>query len=373
MKICVIAPSENIYSETFIHAHMHRLPAEVISLVGDGSYFPVRNLQGEQIYQQNFWSALTRRISKASINEAEKNALSAFLSQHDIDVVLAEYGPTACAVLESCQMAKVPLVAHFHGFDAFQYSTTKEYETRYQKLFQNTACLIAASKSMANQLCHLGASAEQIEINHYGVNVGKFEGGSPEAVPPKFVAVGRFVEKKAPHLTVLAFHKVIQQVPTAHLTMIGDGPLLEACRQIIFALNLEDHISLLGTRKPDEIVQEFHGARAFVQHSLRTSSGDSESLGIVFLEAGAMGLPSVGTKHDGIPEVIVDGKTGLLAEEGNIDQCANHMIAIAKDPELAKTLGDAARDRITSQFTEEKSLANLHNILTKVVQNSQLK
>jgi len=369
MKICVVAPNENTYSETFIHSHMHRLPTEVVSLVGDGFYFPVREIDGGLLYQRHLGTWLTRKLTGLAVKQAEEKALSQFLIQRKIDVVLAEYGPTACAVMKSCEMAGVPLVAHFHGFDAFQYSTSEEYSERYRILFKQAACLIAASQSMANQLSILGASPERIAINHYGVNLSKFQGGQPSDSSPHFVAVGRFVEKKAPHLTLLAFYKVVEHVPTAHLTMIGDGPLLEACKQLVWALNLGDHVTLRGACSPDEIAKEFRHARAFVQHSLRTSGGDSESLGVVFLEAGAMGLPSVGTRHDGIPEVIIDGKTGLLADEGNIEQCANHMIALAKDPELAQTLGDAAYKRITSQFTEEKSLSNLHSILANVVQN----
>lgn len=367
MRICVVAPNDSTYSETFIHSHMHRLSDNSISLVGDGSYFPVRELQGEVIYPRNLWSAVSRRLLRVTVQEAEEKSLSNFLIRRQVDVVLAEYGPTACAVLKSCQTAKVPLVAHFHGFDAFQYSTTEEYKKRYERLFEQAACLVAASRSMANQLCFLGAKEDRIAVNHYGVNTSKFQGGQPHQSPPHFVAVGRFVEKKAPQLTVLAFHKVVSQVPEARLTMIGDGPLLEACKQIAFALNLEQHVTFRGPCSPDEIIHEFQHARAFVQHSLRTGNGDSESLGVVFLEAGAMGLPSIGTRHDGIPEVIVDGETGLLAEEGDIEQYANHMIALAKDPALAQTLGDAAHQRITSQFTEEKSLSGLYDILKRVV------
>lgn len=368
MKICVVAPNNDTYSETFIHSHMHRLPAEVVSLVGDGFYFPVREVEGSFLYKRNIRAWVVRQTMGISIQQAEEKALSKFLTQRQIDIVLAEYGPTACAVLKSCQIANIPLVAHFHGFDAFQYSTAEEYRERYQVLFKEAACLIAASQSMANQLCLLGALSEKIAVNHYGVNVNKFQGGQPSESPPHFVAVGRFIEKKAPHLTLLAFHKVVEQVPEAHLTMIGDGPLLEACKQLVVALNLKDRVTLRGACPPEEIVKALRHARAFVQHSLRTSGGDSESLGVVFLEAGAMGIPSVGTQHDGIPEVIIDGETGLLAQEGNIEQCANHMIALAKKPELAQNLGDAAYKRINSQFTEERSLSNLHKILADLVQ-----
>ena len=370
MKLCVVAPNHNTYSETFIHAHMNHLPGVTINLVGDGAYFPKRELQGQEIYQPTIFHKLVKFMPGQLINNMQNQALVNFFKRKKIDVVLAEYGPTACAVLEACQMAKIPLVAHFHGYDAFQYSTAKQYHDNNQELFRKSKRLIAASKSMASQLCLLGASADKISVNHYGVDVKKFTGGSPSTAPPHFVAIGRFVEKKAPQLTVLAFQKVLKRVPEARLTMIGDGPLFEACKQIVHALNLEKQIALLGAKTPTEIIQELQRSRAFVQHSLRTSGGDSESLGVVFLEAGAMGLPAIGTRHDGIPEVILDGQTGLLADEGNIDEFADHMITLAQDPALAKTLGDTAHERIKSHFSEEISLTGLWNILTDVVKNS---
>jgi glycosyltransferase involved in cell wall biosynthesis len=93
---------------------------------------------------------------------------------------------------------------------------------------------------------------------------------------------------------------------------------------------MSSSVEFLGVRTPSEISDILRGARAFVQHSIRTSYGDSESLGVVFLEAGASGVPVIATRHDGIPEVVIDEETGLLVDEGDIDGMAEQMIRLVK-------------------------------------------
>jgi glycosyltransferase involved in cell wall biosynthesis len=185
---------------------------------------------------------------------------------------------------------------------------------------------------------------------------------------PTFIAVGRFVDKKAPQLTLLSFQRVLDECREARLIMVGSGELLEACKQMANALGISSSVKFPGVCSPSEIAGMLRSATAFVQHSIRTSYGDSESLGVVFLEAGASGLPVVATKHDGIPEVVIDGETGFLVREGDIEEMAQCMIKLAKDPALAAQLGKAARERICTKFSMEKSINNLWRIIANVIQ-----
>jgi glycosyltransferase involved in cell wall biosynthesis len=81
------------------------------------------------------------------------------------------------------------------------------------------------------------------------------------------------------------------------------------------------------------------------------------------MEAGASGLPVVSTKHAGIVDTVAHGETGLLCEELDIDSMANHLILLARDPELASKLGENARVRIQTYFSMERSIQGLHGIL----------
>ena len=104
-------------------------------------------------------------------------------------------------------------------------------------------------------------------------------------------------------------------------------------------------------------------ARAFVQHSVVAIDGDSEGTPVAILEAGAAGLPVVATRHGGIPDVVVPGETGLLIREGDVCAMAECMARLAADPELAARLGSAARSRIRAEFSMDKSLSSLFQIL----------
>lgn len=367
--LCVVHPLLPSELETFIQAHVARLPARVNSLYGD--YLPTFCNDGKPLLSTRALPRLARasvrRLFSFPPNHFQKQAVKRFLTKHKIDVVLAEHGQTGVEMMDVCQEANIPLVVHFHGFDAFDQRVVEVFEKRYLRLFGVASAIVAASQSMRTRLLELGAPAEKISVNPYGVNISLFSGADPTTAPPTFVAVGRFVDKKAPHLTLLSFKSVLEKCREARLVMIGEGELLEACKLMAKALGISTSVEFLGNRAPSEIAPRLRNARAFVQHSLTTSYGDSESLGVVFLEAGASGLPVIATRHDGIPEVVLDGKTGLLVDEGDINRMAECMIRLAEDPILAGQLGKAARDRIGSEFNMERSIANLWSIIDAVI------
>ncbi len=283
---------------------------------------------------------------------------------------MAEYGPTGTAVMQMCKEAGVPLIVHFHGFDAYDRRVLEESGPFYPELFQYATAIIAVSRDMERVLSGLGAPEGKLRYNPYGVDVSLFRGGKPAQAPPVFVAVGRFVDKKAPHLALLAFRTVVESVPDARLVMLGDGVLWEACKQLTQGLGLADAVEFQGHRPHGEIVVTMQQARAFVQHSVRTSYGDSEGTPVAVLEAGATGLPVVSTRHGGIQDVVIDGRTGLLVNEGDVEGMAQHMIQLAKEPILAGQLGKAGRERVCAEFSMGKSIGRLWGIIRAAIQES---
>ena len=123
------------------------------------------------------------------------------------DVVLAEFGPTAVRVMRACQQAKVPLVAHFHGgFDVGCHEILAQHATTYPLLFENAEAIIAVSQAMQRDLIALGAPREKVHHIYYGIDAQRFLERSRRPLQ-MLVAVGQFIDFKAPHLTVLAFKK----------------------------------------------------------------------------------------------------------------------------------------------------------------------
>jgi glycosyltransferase involved in cell wall biosynthesis len=237
-------------------------------------------------------------------------------------------------------------------------------------MFREAAAIIAVSRAMQRKLVRLGAPLEKVHYNPCGIDCEEFEAGDPSAQPPIFLAVGRFVEKKAPQLTLKAFAEVQRECPEAHLRMIGDGPLLDECRRLAQELNIEQAVAFLGAQPHDVVRAEMRRARCFVQHSVEAPNGDSEGTPVGILEAGASALPVVATRHAGIPDVIVEGHTGFLVDERDTAAMALHMSRLAREPELALQLGQAARLHIAGNFSREQSLSRLWTIISNTIRAS---
>jgi len=373
-SICVVSPTRNAYSETFIRAHIEHLPATVLPLYG-GSIAQLRDEHGDPlvppftIWRHARWS-IARRTTHASWDDFQAAPFRECLRANQVSAVLAEYGTMGVAVMDVCAELGVPLIVHFHGFDAYRRDVLSGVGQRYPELFGSAAAIIAVSRDMEQHLIDLGAPPDKVHYNPYGVDVSRFGGAAPAEAPPTFVAVGRFVDKKAPFFTLLAFSKVLDSVPEARLVMIGEGPLWEASRQLARALGISSAVDSRGICPHAEVAASMQQARAFVQHSVVTSYGDSEGTPVAVLEASAAGLPVVATRHAGIPDVVLDGETGLLVDEGDVEGMAAQMIRLARDPELAARLGNAGRERVCAEFSMEKSIAGLWSIIEGAIHNA---
>jgi colanic acid/amylovoran biosynthesis glycosyltransferase len=333
--ICIALGWDVKYCETFIRSRIERLPARVHVLSG---ILPPMKGPSTSIF-------------------------SNYLKDNEIEAVLAEYGPTGVASMDVCEQFGIPLIVQFHGYDAYKHDVLKKFNAAYPVLFKKAQAIICVSKKMQEQLLSLGAPREKLHNIPTGIDTTKFSGGMPDKVKPVFVSVGRFVDKKAPQLTLLAFYKVHEQFPDARLVMIGEGPLREACIQMARALSIEDAVEFPGVQPPEDIVRQLRRARAFVQHSIVPTDGNSEGTPNVIMEASATGIPVIATWHAGIPEVVMDNHTGLLVNEGDIDAMADAMIRLARDGNLAKAFGEAGQTKVRRECNVERRTQQLWDVI----------
>jgi len=378
--MCVICYTPYAYPVTFIRAHIQLLPAKMVVLYGN--YFRAAGKGGSIVacdseghdkpllpLTYRFTKRISRCFQSCADNRFEKSVLTRFLVTNKVDAVLAEFGPTGVAVMEACNEAQVPLIAHFHGNDAYAYPTLER--TAYQALFGQAVSIVAVSREMVERLRGLGAPDEKLYYNPCGVDTTLFQGGDPALAPPVFLTVGRLVSKKGLDLTLRAFSETAKSIPDARLVVIGNGTQWEACKQLAVKLNIADKVDFQGVKSHTEVAAVMKRVRAFVQHSRRTSSGQSEGTPMTILEAGASGIPVVATRHAGIPDAVIDGETGLLVEEGDVAAMAGHLTRLASDPNLAARLGAAARHRIRREFSLEKRINSLWQIIEEALPKEQ--
>lgn len=357
-------------SETFLWAHIHGLPCNVSTLIGNPGYRQDLT-NGKNILSRSFiplglrW--ISRRLGFSVVAEQDKRALIRFIRKHKINVVLAEYGTSAVSVMAACKDTDVPLVAHFHGWDAYsKYELEKNVE-QYRALFKMSVAVIAVSQHMRDQLLELGANPENTFHNSCGTDIPESIQAKPEVSEKQFLMVGRLTEKKAPYLSILAFSQVLSKHPDACLSIIGDGPLYDTCLQLCKGLGITDQVVFYGAQGHETVVENLKQARCFIQHSVTAIDGDHEGTPVAVLEAMGVGLPVVATRHGGIIDVIENDITGSLVEEFDVSGMAQAMTRYADDPHLAQKIGRHARDAILANYTSSKSIERLWNIIIDVV------
>jgi glycosyltransferase involved in cell wall biosynthesis len=362
MRICVVTIEPLNYTETFIRQHVTDLPAETM-LMDDWPPWARSGSRRKRTLPGRAYDRALRLFSPDKYREQITATYVSLFRRQRIDSVLAEFGPSGVAVMEACRQLNLPLVVHFHGFDLSVRRVLERYASDYSLMFRQARGLIAVSRAMQRKLIEMGAQPERVHYNPCGVNCELFGGANPAGASPLVLTVGRFVEKKGPQLTLAAFARVLRLYPEARLHMIGDGPLLEACRRLSHKLSMDHAVTFPGSQPHRLVADEMRRARLFAQHSIEAPSGDSEGTPVSIMEAGASGLPVVSTYHGGIPDVVIDNETGLLVKERDVEGMARQMLRLLRDPALAAAMGQAARRRIKLHFSAEASINRLWTIM----------
>lgn len=361
-RLAILSPSQNAYSETFIQAHKELIDATIYYYYGNSIPF---YLEGKGNLNPIYKKAINKLIGYQK-NDAEwdiKQALKKSLKENKIEVVLAEYGTTAARVLPICIELNLPLIVHFHGYDATVYDVLKQHNN-YKELFAYAKYIIAVSKAMFEQLINIGCPKEKLILNTYGPN-DDFLKLTPTLEIEQFIAIGRFTDKKAPYYTILAFKQVVDQNTNAKLIMAGDGHLLNTCKNLVKLYQLEKNVTFVGVITPNEFREYLKNCRAFVQHSITAENGDMEGTPLAVLEASAASIPVISTNHAGIPDVVINNETGYLVDEHDVNTMATKMIDLLNDKEKASKMGKTAKQRIQDHFSMQKHIDTLNILIQK--------
>ena len=171
----------------------------------------------------------------------------------------------------------------------------------------------------------------------------------------EFLFVGRIVPIKNLPFLIKGFTEAFKENSKIVLKIVGDGDKeeLEIIKNITKG---NKNIQLLGKKSGNNLIELYQNSDVFCL----TSNYDNYPN--VIFEAMACGLPVIGTKVGGIPIQVVDGKTGILVELGNIEQLKDAILKLASDKELREKMGKAGRGRVEKEFSWDESAKKLENI-----------
>ncbi len=171
--------------------------------------------------------------------------------------------------------------------------------------------------------------------------------------------VGRLAPQKGQRHLVRAMPLLLEQVPRAHLAIVGAGDLEGFFRELAQELGVADRVHVLGARR--DVAAIMQAIDVFAMPSIW------EGFGIVLLEAMAAGRPIVASRVATIPEVVVDGETGLLVPPGDPVALADALAALALDAERASALGSAGRERLQRCFSIEKMVGDTEGLYEELL------
>jgi glycosyltransferase involved in cell wall biosynthesis len=172
--------------------------------------------------------------------------------------------------------------------------------------------------------------------------------------------VGRLALQKGQRHLIGAMPLLLERVPRAHAIIAGGGDLEDYLRDLALEVGVADSVHVLGPRK--DVPALMHAMDVFAMPSIW------EGFGLVLLEAMAAGRPIVASRVATIPEVVLDGETGLLVPAGNPVALADALARLAGSPELARQLGEAGRERVRRDFSLEKMVGDTELLYRELIE-----
>ena len=286
------------------------------------------------------------------------------------EILHAHFAVDAVHALPLIRHLGIPAVVTLHGYDV---TITDEasgatmrgahYLKHRKELWNEASAFLCVSEFIRKAAIKAGFPESKLVVHHIGIDRQSFYPGSQER-QPLVLFVGRLTEKKGCDQLLRAMKQVQQKLPDTQLVIIGFGDLRSSLEEL--ARSLEVKCSFLGPQPAAEVREWMRKARVLCAPSVTAANGDSEGLPTVVVEAHAMGLPVVGYRHAGIPEIVKDGVTGLLSDEGDVDSLAHGLLRYLTDDALWHASSEAAGRQVERNFDLAAQTRELESIYEKV-------
>jgi len=349
-------------SETFILAQMRALSHYVPVLAGLERAHPSLPLPHEPLLLSKHGPSFSDARAKLYRRTGTAPVFHYKAKSSRPDLVHAHFASGGRTALPLARSLRVPLVVTFHGKDVTVHGREPN---RYRRLAEDASLFICVSKFIRDRAVEAGFPPRKLLVHYIGIDRTLFSPTTSAREPRGVLFVGRLVEKKGCEYLLRAMQIVQEAHPESELTVIGDGPLRPSLEALAKDLNVRCHFR--GVQSSVVIRDALQNAKIFCVPSVTAANGDSEGLAIVFAEAQAMGVPVVSTTHGGIPELVVDRKTGLLAPERDYEALADALSGLLADEELWQLFHQAGPQNIEQRFDLKVQTALLEKIYDGVI------
>ena len=392
-----------VISQTFCDAEMLALERRGIELVIGSAYPPLTSLRHEYIAKlrapihyappQEILKILERNAKTTSkwprdlverndakygpVAKAEQRARNAlyfaeFFARSGVDHVHVHFANRAAhTAVFLKEISGIPFSVTAHGQDFMKDLGSDDLLREICAAAEFVAAETDYSRDLLRQRCP--NSAAKIHKVYNGIDMERFpalgdESARPAVAPyhlPRIVSVGRLVAFKGFDELIDACAELARHRIDFFCDIIGDGRLRETLQEKVKQLDLSSRVNLLGSLSQAAVLDKLQAADIFALASTTDTQGATDVFPTVILEAMASARAVVSTRLAGIPELVVDGQTGMLAPPGDSTALADALEQLLRDPELRLRFGHAGRARIEQHFRIEQTVAPLMEMLER--------
>ena len=271
----------------------------------------------------------------------------------------------------AARLAGVPfVVSSKHNDDVFRQRGFYAWLDRAMARYQNRIITISHHLKRFHVDVE-GLPVGKIVTIHYGLDPNAFLQGVGEGVDvrteldipadaPLVGVVGRLTEQKGHAYLLEAFVTVVQELPSARLLVVGDGELRPALERQAAHLGLRGGVTFTGHR--EDVPRIMMALDVLVMPSLW------EGFGLVLLEAMAASKPVIASQVSAIPEIVVEGETGLLVPPKDPENLSRALLALLRDPAWAREMGRRGCQRLEQQFTVARMVEQTQAVYESLVE-----
>ncbi len=285
----------------------------------------------------------------------------------DPDILHAHYA-SSYGLLGACSGFH-PFIVSVWGWDVINFPRASLFHKFLIKFTLRKADQITAtSVFLKSTIMKLGSGSEEISVIPFGTELSLFH---PEAKPAKnqTIKIGIVKSLRTKYgieYLIRAFALVEKKFRNISLIIAGEGPLKESLKKLPQELGCAEKIHFSGAIPHSEVPQFLQKIDIFVVPSI----DESESFGVAAIEASACELPVIASNIGGLPEVVLDGKTGLLITPKDPAALAEAIISLIENPDLKRQYAKAGRELVMKKYNWQENAWSMEKLYEKVLRRS---
>ena len=323
------------------------------------------------------------RLGNNGFKDVYRNFFCGLLTKHAARLMHCHFGYCGVEFLDVKRKLKLPMVTSFYGSDMSFLPRDPQWKKKYEVFFGEGERFLVEGTHMKAGLLELGCPEKRIIVQHLGVDLQQLP-MVPRTICPdgmvRILVAATFREKKGIPYALEAFARVRQKHKNMRLTLMGDASEdardkveKEKILEVLGKYDLHESVTWVGFQPHNVFREQLMRHDLFLSPSVLACDGDSEGGSPVSItEAQATGMPVLSTFHADIPEVVLDGKSGLLSPERDIEALTANLEFLVTHPEKREEMGRQGRSHIEKEYNVKIQAKKLQEIYSSILSSKNL-